>query len=54
MSYSRENVMKAKELFALKRTDAEEELLFIARAGLPEAIDEGTNLKYEFLQYEII
>ena len=38
----------------LKRTDAEEELLFIARALLPEALDEGTNLKYEFLQYEII
>ena len=38
----------------LKRTDAEEESLFIARALLPEAIDAGTNLKYEFLQYEII
>ena len=38
----------------LKRTDAEEEPLFIARALLPEAIDEDTKLKYEMLQYEII
>ncbi len=38
----------------LKRTDAEEEPLFIARALLPEEIDEGTKLKYEMLQYEII
>ena len=38
----------------LKRTDAEEEPLFIARALLPEAIDEETKLKYELLQYEII
>lgn len=38
----------------LKRTDAEEEPLFIARALLPEAIDEGIRLKYEMLQYEII
>ena len=38
----------------LKRTDAEEEPLFIARAILPEEIDEGTKLKYEMLQYEII
>ena len=38
----------------LKRTDAEEEPLFIARALLPEESDEGTNLKYEFLQYEIL
>lgn len=38
----------------LKRTDADEEPLLVARALLPEAIDEGTNLKYEFLQYEII
>ena len=38
----------------LKRTDAEEEPLFIARALLPEAIDEGTKLKYEMLQYEIL
>ena len=38
----------------LKRTDAEEELLLVARALLPEEIDEGTNLKYEMLQYEII
>lgn len=38
----------------LKQTDAEEEPLLIARALLPEEIDEGTNLKYEFLQYEIL
>ena len=38
----------------LKRTDVVEEPLLVARALLPEAIDEGTNLKYEFLQYEII
>ena len=38
----------------LKRTDAEEEPLFIARALLPEEIDEGTKLKYEMLQYEIL
>ena len=38
----------------LNRTDAEEEPLFIARALLPEAIDEGTKLKYEMLQYEVI
>lgn len=37
----------------LKRTDADEELLLVARALLPEEIDEGTNLKYEMLQYEI-
>ncbi len=38
----------------LERTDAEEEPLFIARALLPEEIDERTKLKYEFLQYEIV
>ena len=38
----------------LNRIDAEEEPLFIARALLPEEIDEGTKLKYEKLQYEII
>ena len=39
----------------LRRTDAaEEELLQVARALLPEEIDEGTNLKYEMLSYEII
>ena len=38
----------------LERTDREEELLLVARARLPEEIDEGTNLKYEFLRYEII
>lgn len=39
----------------LKRTDkAEDELFIVARALLPEAIDEGTKLKYEWLQYEIV
>lgn len=38
----------------LARTDKEEEPLLVARALLPEAIDEGTKLKYEMLQYEII
>ena len=38
----------------LKPTDKEEEPLLVARALLPEEIDEGTNLKYEFLQYEIV
>ena len=39
----------------LRRTDAEEtELLQVARALLPEEIDEGTALKYAFLQYEIL
>ena len=39
----------------LRRTDAEDpELLQVARALLPEDIDEGTALKYEFLQYEIV
>ncbi|MBR1607487.1 MAG: chorismate--pyruvate lyase [Clostridia bacterium] len=39
----------------LRRTDApEDELMNVARALLPEAIDEGTQLKYEMLSYEII
>ena len=39
----------------LRREDAqEEELMNVARALLPEAIDEGTYLKYEMLSYEII
>lgn len=39
----------------LERTDQKEDELFIvARALLPEEIDEGTKLKYEWLQYEII
>ena len=37
----------------LDRTDKEEEPLLVSRALLPVEIDEGTNLKYEFLQYEI-
>lgn len=31
-----------------------DEPFLVARALLPEAIDEGTRLKYEMLQYEII
>lgn len=39
----------------LKRTDVESsELKLVARALLPDGIAEGTNLKYEMLQYEII
>ena len=39
----------------LRRTDVQEnDLLIVARALLPEEIDEGTNLKYEMLQYEIV
>ena len=39
----------------LRREDAqEEELMNVARALLPEAIDEGTHLTYEMLSYEII
>ncbi len=39
----------------LRRTDAEsEELKLVARALLPPEISEGTQLKYEFMQYEII
>ena len=40
----------------LKRTDTDrdEDTVFIARALLPEGIDEGTRLKSEFLQYEIV
>ena len=35
-------------------TDKSEEPVFIARALLPEGVSEGTRLKSEFLQYEII
>ena len=35
-------------------TDTSEEPVFIARALLPEGVSEGTKLKSEFLQYEII
>ena len=38
----------------LNRTDMEEEPQLVARALLPEEIDEGTKLKYEMLHYEII
>lgn len=39
----------------LRRTDEEEsELKLVARALLPDGIQEGTRLKYEFLQYEIV
>ena len=38
----------------LKRTDAEEEPLFIARALLPMEADEGSRLKFENFQFELI
>ena len=38
----------------LNRTDKEEEPLLVSRALLLVEIDEGTNLKYEMLQYENI
>lgn len=39
----------------LRRTDAEsDELKLVARALLPAEIAEGTKLKYEWMQYEII
>ena len=39
----------------LRRTDEEqEEPKLVARALLPEAIKEGSKIKYEMLQYELI
>ncbi len=39
----------------LRRTDMEsDELKLVARALLPPEITEGTYLKYEWMQYEII
>ena len=39
----------------LKRTDVEsQELKLVARALLPAEIKEGSKLKYETMQYEII
>ena len=39
----------------LQRTDVQEnELLCVARALLPEAIDEGTKLRWFMLSYEIV
>lgn len=39
----------------LERTDIrEDELLIVARALLPETIDEGTRLKWSLLSYEIV
>ncbi len=39
----------------LKRTDIEsDELKLVARALLPPEITEGSRLKYEMMQYEII
>lgn len=39
----------------LKRTDiASDELLMIARALLPDSIEEGTRLHYELFEYMII
>ncbi len=39
----------------LKRTDIEsEDLKLVARALLPEGISEGSQLKYEFMQYTLV
>ena len=39
----------------LKRTDVEDsELKLVARALLPDGIAEGSKLKYEMLQYELM
>lgn len=39
----------------LKRTDiASEDLKLVARAMLPAEITEGSRLKYEWMQYEMI
>ena len=39
----------------LKRTDIEsDDIKLVARALLPAKITEGTRLKYELMQYEII
>lgn len=39
----------------LRRTDVEsDDLKLVARALLPPEITEGTRLKYEWMQYEII
>ncbi len=39
----------------IKRTDIEtDELKLVARALLPADIEEGTNLKYELMQYTIV
>ncbi|MDC7278295.1 chorismate--pyruvate lyase [Butyrivibrio fibrisolvens] len=39
----------------LKRTDIDsDELKLVARALLPADIEEGTNLKYELMQYYIV
>ncbi|MBQ0000771.1 MAG: chorismate--pyruvate lyase [Clostridiales bacterium] len=39
----------------LRRTDApSDELKLVARALLPMEIREGSKLKYEFLQYELV
>ncbi len=39
----------------LRRTDKpESDLLIVARALLPEEINEGSKLKYEMFQYELL
>lgn len=39
----------------LKRTDIDsEDVKLVARALLPEGVQEGSRLKYEFLQYELL
>ena len=39
----------------LRRTDVkEDELKLVARALLPDEIEEGSKVKYELLQYELV
>lgn len=39
----------------LRRTDAQEQdLKLVARALLPDGIEEGTKLQYQFLEYSIV
>ena len=39
----------------LKRTDIElDDLKLVARALLPDEIEEGSKVKYELLQYELV
>lgn len=39
----------------LRRTDdPDDELMLVARALLPESIREGSKLKYEMLEYELL
>lgn len=40
--------------YAWLACEGTDEPFLVARALLPEAIDEGTRLKYEMLEYEIV